>query len=332
MATPKPPRNSCSTCGQAAGAFTCRGCSQSFCLKHTNAHRLILDQQMNDVVVHHKHVNENLSGPIVDEHRKKLVQLITQWEDKSIEKIHQTANETRQQLLLIFRENSDNVKEKLIQLTQQLTKAQYDRDFFEDDLKHWTETLDQLQHTLTEQQNIHIYQVNSVTPFISKISLTNQTNEQHRQPVYRINYDINQSSDAFHNQTDNRANLNMQGEYSSGDHRLRFILEEYEKKSWVLMGIISKSTFEHTNPYKNRTFYGWSGKNLVYLHGVAHSDYNGYRSDIKKDDIFQLTLDCDQQMIRLTNERTRRTDELNIDITQCPFPWKVHVRLLNNFQ
>ena len=47
---------------------------------------------------------------------------------------------------------------------------------------------------------------------------------------------------------------------------------------------------------------------------------------------FQLILDCNRHMIRLTNERTSHTYELKIDITKCPLPWQPHVRLLNDFE
>ncbi|CAF3008159.1 unnamed protein product [Rotaria sp. Silwood2] len=326
MSTLKRKNNSCIACGTAAGMFTCRGCSKTFCLNHTNEHREILEKQMNEIINNHNRLKQQISNEETDQYYKLLIEQIDQWEKESINKIYRTAKEIRQQLIIITREHQDNIKEKLTQLTQEITKARYDGNFFEDDLKQWTNIIQRLQNTFLEHENIQISSINNGNPFISKISLIDKINDYMIPSINHFKYQTN------HNQFENCTNLTLQGEYLSGDHLFRFKLDLYDSNSLVIMGIISKSRSQNENPYKNPTFYGWSTNNIVYLHGVTYSNFNNYQSDIEKNDAFQLVLDCDRKLIRLINERTLQTHELSIDITKCPFPWQPHVRILNDFQ
>jgi hypothetical protein len=59
-----------------------------------------------------------------------------------------------------------------------------------------------------------------------------------------------------------------------------------------------------------------------------HTGLNGYSCDFQLHDIIELLLDCDHQIIRLTNKRTYSTHMMKIDLVKCPFPWHF---LLNLF-
>ncbi|CAF1158944.1 unnamed protein product [Rotaria sordida] len=304
--------------------FICRGCSKTFCLVHTNEHREILEKQMNDIIINHNRLKQYITSDQIEQYYQVLMKQIDEWEKQSINKIYQTANEIRQQLIIMTRENHKNLKEKLTPLTQEITKAQHDKNFFEDDLKQWTNTIQLLERTFIDQENIHISLINNGNPLVSKISLINKINDTITTSNNFLTYETN------YNPFENCTISNLNDGYSSDDHLFRFKLELYQSNSLVLMGIISKNKSKNIDPYNNPTFYGWSTNNLVYLHGIAYSDSNNYQSDIENNDVFQLILDCNRKLIRLTNERTRQTYELNIDITKCPFPWQPHVRILNN--
>ena len=91
-------RKSCVACDNKAinGIFKCEGCSQIFCLKHTNEHRDILDYQLNEIIVEHDKIfnlfNEN------NQQSSLLFNQINQWEKDSIVKIKQTAQDARIQI------------------------------------------------------------------------------------------------------------------------------------------------------------------------------------------------------------------------------------------
>jgi hypothetical protein len=75
----------------------------------------------------------------------------------------------------------------------------------------------------------------------------------------------------------------------------------------------------------NRSLYGWWGLNSIVVNGVVQRTKE--KNDIEKNDELTLTLKCDQQQIQFEHHRTKKFLELSIDITLCPFPWKIVVEL-----
>ena len=319
MMTLKPKKNSCATCGEVAGTFTCRGCSDNFCLRHVNEHREALEKQMNQIILTHNQLKTDVVGQTTEQFCHLFLQQIKRWEQQSIDKVRQVADDTRQQVLTTVRYRTDNLKEKIAQLTQQLNKARQDGDYYENDIRDWSEQLQKLQQIFIDQQKIQIYQDRTPIPFISKISLTESPNGNYSQSIYHAS--PYQHDEIYSNTRDN-------GEYSSGEHTLRFKIEQYGPNCSILLGIISKIGSEDINPYENPTFYGWAERNLVYRGGDIQANYHGYRTDIQTDDIFTLNIDCARETISLTNERAGRTYVLDVDITKCPFPWLPNVRFL----
>ena len=55
-------------------------------------------------------------------------------------------------------------------------------------------------------------------------------------------------------------------------------------------------------------------------------------SDFENDDTLLLTIDCHQQRINLTNTRTNRSYDLEVDGRKCPLPWELNVHLYNDIQ
>jgi hypothetical protein len=45
--------------------------------------------------------------------------------------------------------------------------------------------------------------------------------------------------------------------------------------------------------------------------------------------MIELVIDCDRRIMRLTNERTCQTQDLNVNLNTCPFPWQFFVTLSN---
>ena len=285
---------------------------------------------MADIKRRHDQIKEAVSGQTTDQFRHLLMDQIDQWEQQSIDKIHRVANDTRQQLLITVRDRGDNLKEKMIQLTQQLEKACRDGEFFENELRDWSEKLNKFQQIFIEQQQIQIHEDQNSAPFISKISLNDTSKFGFAQPMNALRYEERNNENYSPSLYEDYSDLREKGDYSSGEHSLRFKIEQYEPSHSILFGIVSKYSSEDPNSYENPTFYGWTGKNTVYLGGSPRHNYKGYKSDIRANDIFMLKMNCDQEMISLTNERTSRTYDLKIDTNKCPFPWQPHVRFLIN--
>ncbi len=100
----------CTTCGiKAAGIYRCEGCLQVFCRKHLNEHRDVLNHQLDEIVLEH----DTLQQTIVENKDKPsnqhpILKQIDKWEENSILKIRQTAEEARQQVTKLI--NSDKSK------------------------------------------------------------------------------------------------------------------------------------------------------------------------------------------------------------------------------
>jgi len=325
----KHPKNSCATCGEVAAAFTCRGCSENFCLLHTNEHRQGLEKQMNQIVLTHNHLKTEVIAQTTEQFCHSFLRQIEQWEQQSIDKVRQVANDTRQQVLTTIQHRTDNLKEKIATLTQQLNKARKDGGYFEADLDSWTEKLQKLQQLFREQQKVQIYQETSTIPFISKISLIEGLDDTFTNPIPNIPYGSHYQ-DIKQDYCDDYLMTRDRSEYSSGSHSIRFKIEQYGPNSSFLLGIISKPSSQSNNPYENPTFYGWGEKNRVYRGGDVQYNYHGYKTYIRTDDLFTLNMDCARETISLTNERTGRTNVLDVDITKCPFPWQPNVRFLSD--
>jgi len=319
MASRRQQKNLCIICGKMVGVFSCRGCAENFCLRHTNDHRDLLQKSMNEILYNYDLFQRNIQRQTTEQYQYLLMKQIDQWEQQSIDKIRQLADNTRQELVTIIQDHNNNLKENLEELKQQIDIACQDGGFYENDLKEWTERLNELQKIFIEQQIIKFDEdINSI-PFISKISIN---------PI--SNKSVRNDQKIIENLYEDYSNRKEKDEYSSGKHLIKFKIEQYGSHSSILFGITSKIASNISNPYKNPTFYGWTEKNLVYLAGVPERNFNGYKSDFQNNDIYLLTIDCNQEMINLKNERTNHSFDLDIDLRKCPFPWQLNVHLFND--
>ncbi|CAF2573481.1 unnamed protein product [Rotaria sp. Silwood2] len=324
MASTKRQQNLCTICGAMVGVFICRGCTKNYCLLHTSEHRDLLQRSMNEINHNCDLLKDNIQGQQAYEYQRLIMEQIEQWEQQSIEKIRRLADDTRQQISIIIRDHSSNLKEKLEELQQQLETARQDGGFYEDDLREWTERLDELQRLLTQHKTFKINEITDSTSFISRISIADVSNVTFRKNFSSKNYDEDNIPNKFDDYSDNY-NQNL---YSSGKHLLRFKIHQYEPGSSIVFGIISKRKSISSFVCENPTFYGWTEDNIVYLGGNEQPNYHGYKSDFQTGDIYQLTIDCERKKIRLKNERTGMSFELDVDTTKCSFPWQPSVRII----
>jgi hypothetical protein len=83
--------------------------------------------------------------------------------------------------------------------------------------------------------------------------------------------------------------------------------------------------------HDNKTVYGWevSTLNRVVLDGTAQTAFGGYKCKYRQDDIIRCVVDCDKRKVRHTNERTKQTFEIDVDISKCALPWQLCFGLFN---
>jgi hypothetical protein len=288
----------CTICGRVVGPFTCRGCQKDFCTRHVVEHRQMLNKQMDELTLIHERFRQNIMKQSTEIHQYSLMKQIDEWEKQSINKIQLVARNTRQQLQKLISQHKSKLNEVLAKIAHDLRKAREDGNFFETDVKEWTEKL------------------NKLTP----------TKEIFKQSIGDIRIEDN-GQVIVKNSSDSYATVRGSGEYTSGQNQFRFKIEESHANKWLFIGIISKDVPIQTASYESPSSYGWAGINRVFIDGVYKPGFDYYKSDVEKDDIVELLVDCDNRIICLTNERTNSTFELDIDLDQCPFPWQLNLNL-----
>lgn len=87
----------CAICNKSIGQFKCEGCSQMFCTKHVAEHRRELNGQFEGIMHEYDILQEEIKQD-ADHHHHRLMAFISQWEEKSVEKIQQTAKNMREKI------------------------------------------------------------------------------------------------------------------------------------------------------------------------------------------------------------------------------------------
>ncbi|CAF4587627.1 unnamed protein product [Rotaria sp. Silwood2] len=282
-----------------------------------------------NVIYFHDQLRQNFDEQMNKSSDHSLMKQIDQWEENSIEKIHQTANDARKQLSYIIDKHINKLKNDLECLTQELKKARDDDHFFENDLNKWMTKLNELKKDSITPQTINIHYDNNTTPFISKIIIkqtTDMLNERFEKSFGDIIISDN-GTVATHNKTSHYASVRGKCEYTSGKHQIRFQIKNFNNERWTFFGILYKHTTASGYDSVGKTAYGFSGQDNVWRDGSAKKGFNGYKSEFEINDIIEFIINCDQRTISLTNERTHKTFVLDVDITNCPFPWKLTVGL-----
>ncbi len=160
-------RARCITCGKEKVAYKCEGCSQQFCFNHLGEHRQQLGKQLDEIEVHRDLLQQTLIQYTTESQEHPLIQQINQWEQDSITKIQQTAQEAKQLLSKHANKHINQIDEKLNRLTNQLKLSRQEDDIIETDLQKWKEELQQMAEELTKPLNIIIQR--SSTSLINKI-------------------------------------------------------------------------------------------------------------------------------------------------------------------
>jgi hypothetical protein len=324
MASIKVHKSLCSVCGKVPSLSFCVGCQRIFCTDHSEQHRTDLSVLLDKIILEHIQCKQTIIQYTEESNSHPLMKQINEWESQSIEKIHQVAINARKEVLNAFEQFASNAIIAMNNLTEELSKAQNDDNFIETDLKQWMDKLLKIKKELDKPPTIDIQKDRTDISFISKIIII--VSEIFEKSAGRISIKddgkliVNIGSNGY-------GTVRSKGEYSTGKHRFRFKIEQIGIHKWNLIGIVSKNIPIQATAYNTPTTFGWISNDFVCLNGKLHSDYNGYKSDIEKNDIIELIIDCKRQIIRITNERTHSTHELIVDTTLCPFPWQIQLGL-----
>jgi hypothetical protein len=143
----------CSKCDKGGGIFTCDGCHQSFCRKHSEEHRQELTIQMDSLGQEHDILQRDINR---EANPHPLLSRIDMWERESINKIQQVANQARADLNRLINQKKQELKTTVGRLTNEIQFSRESEDYTELDLKNWINQLNELREDLEQSMNTYL--------------------------------------------------------------------------------------------------------------------------------------------------------------------------------
>lgn len=139
-------QNSCVKCHNGIAQILCAGCQQWLCLRHLFEHRQELSKEMDRLDEEHEQLEQHLMRAKDDQH--PLFTRINVWEQKSIERIRQVADEVRVDLRRYLDRTKLRVKMSLNKVAKELERSREADAYTEMDLKSWLNRLRELRQQL----------------------------------------------------------------------------------------------------------------------------------------------------------------------------------------
>lgn len=275
-------------------------------------------QQLDKLILDHAQLQRSW-----DSDQNLSIMKIDEWERNSLDKIQRMATDIRTELRMEFDRYTSQCSNLWKELEEDLKTTRNRTDLMEMDLQRLSMKFNKVKARFASIPMIEFEENTSIsTPIL------------HKRPddifeVYAGHLEIQEHGQIVqHGSSVGHAVVRGSGEYSSGIHRFQFKIETFNSNQWIFFGIISHRITMQPNTWAIPSCYGWGGQDSTILHCAMHSNFNGYSCDFQLNDIIELIMDCDQRIIRLMNQRTKRSHMMNIDLAKCPFPWHF---LLNLF-
>lgn len=146
----------CECCNNEDATYLCRGCSKYFCLDHLKDHKNKIDVDFNNIEHDFNLFRQKLDDQKQDPKNNLFIKQIDQWEEDSIGKIKEKANEYRQILIKYMDDLISELVEKLNDFTNQIRKIQKQNDFNEIHLNQLKDKLKLLENELIHPKNVSI--------------------------------------------------------------------------------------------------------------------------------------------------------------------------------
>jgi hypothetical protein len=348
MATASVQKKPCCKCNKGAGVFTCDGCQQSFCRKHTDEHRQELSIQMDSIGQEHDVFQRDLNKEM---HPHPLLSRIDEWERESIKKIQQVAKQTRVDLKELIDQNRKVLKTSMNQLTDELQSSRDSEDYTEIDLKRWLNRLKELRNELEKPLALNIIDDEDKRSVIRSIKVSEQPGS--RSPnrsvgksdqIYRDRPQLFAESSERFAETDEKSVLSNDGLmvtcladndvngstargilcYSSGTHNITFRIQR-KKSKYVFFGIATYDQAKSQLTFAAPSVHGWWELDCHIKGGTLKGKVSTIT--IQTGDEVTLVLDCDHRAIHFKHHRTCQAVTMPIDLQKCPFPWQILVTL-----
>ncbi|CAF1051871.1 unnamed protein product [Adineta ricciae] len=333
----------CAKCNKNTSILTCDGCQQSFCAKHISDHRQDLSVEMDNIGQEYDLLRRDLVRDDNDHHL--LFNRIHLWEERSINQIHQIAQQARFDLRQYLDTNKSQITNICNKLTEDLHSSRESGDYTETDFHLWIERLRELRKMLENPPIIEIFEDENISTAIRMIQVRDKTDQQfchssdqQLQPCRPSLTTIAQTFENFighatfaenhlvakHSGDCRRSTMvYLTTSYASGTSNIRFQIEKKTNKL-LFIGIIDSFEQMTRSAFKSPSLYGWVTPHVRIVQSEKIGSSHLHETFSEGDEI-SLTLNCDQHQIILEHYRTKTIDQFSIDSRVCSLPWRVVV-------
>ncbi|CAF1064057.1 unnamed protein product [Adineta ricciae] len=144
-------RNKCSVCTKNAGTSICPGCQAYFCDNDFKDHRGKLINELDGLVIERNLLQEKINKTNMNKAQNNtFLSQIDEWQQTTIEKVKQVADQARKQVLEVMNSELRNITTKLEELTQELKQLTDTKDVLEQDLVKLKEDVNRLNNTVAQ--------------------------------------------------------------------------------------------------------------------------------------------------------------------------------------
>jgi chromosome segregation ATPase len=135
----------CSVCPKGAGSCYCPGCKAYFCNKDFRNHREMLAHGLDELTVNRNELQEKINKASSHKHSgSSLLSRIDAWQDDTIQKVKQAAQQARQQVLKIINSKREEITRQFQALSKEMEQLRETEDVLEQDLSRLKNQIKQL--------------------------------------------------------------------------------------------------------------------------------------------------------------------------------------------
>jgi hypothetical protein len=341
-------RKNCITCNKGGIIMLCDRCDQTFCDKHVIEHRQQSTNQLDGIMIEHDFIQDEIRQ---SSNNHSLMKSIDKWEKDSIVKIQTAAENARTELREMMETSKERLSIACQDIIEKLKSARSIGEYCENDLNKSMQQLKQFKMKIASPLTVNLIEdKKSVINLITLHGVDFMNEDFEKDKIYSITKRVQTSDNqekfarVIGPATINEGGLLIKhngphstlayilGEelYSHGRQTIRFKIEKSQIPYNIFFGCISSQGISNKIQYNSSLVAGWFGHDEVYNHGTCNKNaaMHGYDTNrIGTYDIVSLTFDCDEKLIELYPERTKKIHELSIDLDKTPFPWQLLVIL-----
>lgn len=153
--------NRCSVCPKGAGTCYCPGCKAYFCDTDFGNHRTMLINTLDELAADRNELQERISKNSSQKHPgSSLLSRIDVWQEETILKVKQAAQQARKQALEIINSKQEELNRQFQALSQELKELRETKGVLEGDLSRLKNQIEQLKKDIEKLSQPPLVELN----------------------------------------------------------------------------------------------------------------------------------------------------------------------------